>query len=47
MLLGDSNLYYSFKGGIVVISIDSIVDNLIYAIKAVSLSLAIKAGIKI
>ena len=46
ILLGDFNLYYPFQGGIIIINTDNVIDNLICAIKAASLNLAIKAGIE-
>ena len=46
ILLGDFNLHHPFWGGIAIISADDVIDNLIHAIKAVGLSLAIKVGTK-
>ena len=46
ILLGDFNQYHPFWGGVIIINADNIVNNFIYAIKAVGLSLAIKVGIK-
>jgi len=47
ILLGDFNLHYPFLGDILVISADNIVNNLIYAIEAASLSLVTKVDIEI
>ena len=46
ILLGDFNLHYPFQGGIVVISTDNAVNDLIRAIEVVGLSLATKVGIE-